>query len=184
MIRHNIVPRLNEFWTLTTFHPGIFPFSNPHLPEFSYPQNPENVRPYSSTSINSIINSTLLESTQSWKSNSIPISLLLGSVTEVHPSPAGVKGHEESRRSRLGDLLIKVYFPLPKSYRILISGRTKRKRKKSFYHLVYTYQTVKIAVSQSKPNQNGFWQVQNRSSFRVIICKQRLYQTLFNFCLV
>ena len=54
-------------------------------------------------------------------------------------------------------------------------GQQREKEKKWLYHSVYTYQTVKIAVSQSKPNQNGFWQVQNRSSFRVIIGKQRFY---------
>ena len=36
--------------TGTIFQPRIFLFLNPCLPEFSYPQNPENLRPHSSNS--------------------------------------------------------------------------------------------------------------------------------------
>ena len=35
----------------TIFQPRIFLFLNPCLPEFSYPKNPENLRPHSSNSI-------------------------------------------------------------------------------------------------------------------------------------
>ena len=41
----------------TIFQPRVFLFSNPCLPEFFYPKNPENLRPHSS---NSIKNVTLL----------------------------------------------------------------------------------------------------------------------------
>ena len=34
----------------TIFQPRIFLFLNPCLPEFSYPKNPENLRPHSSNS--------------------------------------------------------------------------------------------------------------------------------------
>ena len=38
----------------TIFQPQIFLFLNPCLPEFSYPKNPENVRPHSSNSTKNI----------------------------------------------------------------------------------------------------------------------------------
>ena len=40
--------------TRTIFQPRIFPFLNPCLPEFSYPRNPENVRPHSSNSTKNV----------------------------------------------------------------------------------------------------------------------------------
>ena len=38
----------------TIFQPLIFLFLNPCLPEFSYPKNPENVRPHSSNSTKNV----------------------------------------------------------------------------------------------------------------------------------
>ena len=38
----------------TIFEPRIFLFLNPCLPEFSYPKNPENVRPRSSNSTKNV----------------------------------------------------------------------------------------------------------------------------------
>ena len=80
--------RLLNFKTTagTIFQPRIFLFLNPCLPEFSYPINPENLRPHSS---NSTKNVTPLMSVQLWKCDPIqrhiPSSLLLGST----PLPPG-----------------------------------------------------------------------------------------------
>ena len=38
----------------TTFQPRIFLFLNPCLPKFSYPKNPENLRPHSSNSTKNV----------------------------------------------------------------------------------------------------------------------------------
>ena len=38
----------------TIFQPRIFLFSNPCLPEFSHPKNPENLRPHSSNSTKNV----------------------------------------------------------------------------------------------------------------------------------
>ena len=38
----------------TIFQPRIFLFLNPCLPEFSYPKNPENLRPHSSNSTKNV----------------------------------------------------------------------------------------------------------------------------------
>ena len=40
--------------TGTIFQPRIFLFLNPCLPEFSYPKNPENLRPHSSNSTKNV----------------------------------------------------------------------------------------------------------------------------------
>ena len=64
----------------TIFQPRIFLYLNSCLPEFSYSQNPENLRPHSS---NSTENVTALQSVQLWKCDPIqrhiPSRLLLGS---------------------------------------------------------------------------------------------------------
>ena len=44
----NYRPHLSHFW------PRIFLFLNPCLPEFSYPKNPENLRPHSSHSTKNV----------------------------------------------------------------------------------------------------------------------------------
>ena len=38
----------------TIFQPRLFLFSNPCVPEFSYPKNPENLRPHSSNSTKNV----------------------------------------------------------------------------------------------------------------------------------
>lgn len=47
-----------------------------------------------------------------------------------------------------------------------------------------TYQTVKVTVCYSKLHQNRFRQVQDWSSFRVVIFKQSLDESLLDLCLI
>ena len=79
----------------------MFLFLNPCLPEFSYPKNPQNLRPYSSNSTKNVTHYSQFSCECDPIQRHIPSSLLLGSTPPEYATLSHARFEEKDRHKRI-----------------------------------------------------------------------------------